>query len=457
MGGWQDQIWETDSDLGNLPYQSRTPFPIAELNLWLTPAQEVAARQLERQLRDWCADPDTAMCDPFLQLFEASGSSGIEGIQPSLRRLARARFTGRGRPNDAAVLANVAALDTALELGVTPSPTSVADICAVHAALAKDLPGYPRRLHPPGRLRTEQNWIGGSGRFGFAGQHLGPAAPDVKFVPPAPDLVEPLLEDLVAFANRRDIPVIPQAAVLHARFEEIHPFADGNGRVGRALVHHQWAKRGLLTRNATVPISADIALATGDYEQALRVFQHHEGSLEANSGAAVAPIVDLFLNTTALALETAMRLEQQIRAVQRAWRSQLWMRRGSLLARVLANMPQHPVFDHDLLRERYGVSRRQTERLIKQLTETGIVVLRKVDNRRRAFEASALIDLFTHQAPQEDEHGSPPPENSPPARQHARRPAGREVCGVFMPLAKKRCALYRGHKGPHRSARHWKR
>src|SRR5439155_195849 len=78
-----------------------------------------------------------------------------------------------------------------------------------------------------GVIRNEQNWIG-SNDYNPCG---------AAFVPPPPAHVRPLLDDLVDFCNRETLPPLAQAAFAHAQFETIHPFADGNGRIGRALVH----------------------------------------------------------------------------------------------------------------------------------------------------------------------------------------------------------------------------
>ena len=86
-----------------------------------------------------------------------------------------------------------------------------------------------------GRVRDVQSWIGGSG--------YNPCS--ASFVPPPPELVGDLLEDLVGFCNSDSLPALAQAAVAHAQFETIHPFADGNGRTGRALVHMVLRRRGL--------------------------------------------------------------------------------------------------------------------------------------------------------------------------------------------------------------------
>ena len=105
-----------------------------------------------------------------------------------------------------------------------------------------------------GYIREKQNWIGGSS--------YNPCS--AAFVPPPPEYVADLLEDLCGFCNTDSLPAVAQAALAHAQFETIHPFVDGNGRIGRALVHLILRRRGLAVR-ALSPISLVLATWSGDY------------------------------------------------------------------------------------------------------------------------------------------------------------------------------------------------
>jgi Fic family protein len=170
---------------------------------------------------------------------EAVASSRIEGLEVGARRLLRA--------------------EVAIQLGDVPSDVTATEVLgnidAMAAAVRAIGPGdevtpdhlldFQRRLligtrlaDHAGRIRTEQNWIGGS-------DHNPCSA---AFVPPPPEHVWRLLEDVCAFSNRDDLPAVAQAAMAHAQFETIHPFADGNGRTGRALIHMIFQRRALVTR-----------------------------------------------------------------------------------------------------------------------------------------------------------------------------------------------------------------
>ena len=120
-----------------------------------------------------------------------------------------------------------------------------------------------------GVVRTVQNWIGGSS--------YNPCS--AAFVPPPPGSLEALLDDLVDYVNGDDHPALVQAAIAHAQFETIHPFADGNGRTGRALMHVVLRRRGLAPRFVP-PISLVLATWASDYIDGLTAFRH-SGALDS--------------------------------------------------------------------------------------------------------------------------------------------------------------------------------
>jgi Fic family protein len=115
--------------------------------------------------------------------------------------------------------------------------------------------------HLAGRIRTVQNWIGGN--------DYNPCGAD--FVPP-PEHVGDLLDDLCAAVNDDVLPSLIQAALVHAQFETIHPFEDGNGRAGRALIHVVLKRRGVATHYVP-PISALFANSRQRYIDGLTAFR----------------------------------------------------------------------------------------------------------------------------------------------------------------------------------------
>lgn len=152
---------------------------------------------------------------------ESLSSSRIEGLDLSARKLAEAEFdpaTAKCLARE--VAANVRAMQHAVELGSGRRRMIAQDVADLHAVLMADVPAIA-----PGLFRTVQNWIGPTNNPN-----------DAVFVPPPPAELPRLIEDLAAFTNRTDLSPTIQAAIAHAQFEGIHPFVDGNGRVGRCLV-----------------------------------------------------------------------------------------------------------------------------------------------------------------------------------------------------------------------------
>jgi len=167
---------------------------------------------------------------------ECVASSRIEGLEVGGRRLLRAELARSfgEEPEDvtaAEVLNNIGAMSFAIDALARGPAVRVEDLLEVHRRL---LAGTRMEQHG-GRLRSEQNWIGGS--------DFNPCS--AEFVPPPPEEVAALLEDLCAFCNDASLPAVAQAAIAHAQFETIHPFDDGNGRTGRALVQVILRRRGL--------------------------------------------------------------------------------------------------------------------------------------------------------------------------------------------------------------------
>lgn len=301
---------------------------------------------------------------------ESLASSRIEGLELSHRRLARATFWEEAHdPSAADVVGNVSAMERAIEIGAAADPFTVADIQAIHETLLR----FTLDRGIAGVIRETQNWIG----------HSSQSPRDATYVPPPPHHVEPLLEDLCAFMNRDDVPGIVQAAVAHGQFETIHPFADGNGRVGRCLIHAILIRSGLAPRYVP-PISLILAS---------RASQYIEGLVDFRAGR-VDEWIELFSEATGLAAREAERLAREIKALEQRWIERLGRpRRDSSAYTVLAALPAHPVVDVATVQRLAGVSDVAAGRLLNRLEEAGIV--KRIGDRRRgrAWEARELFDL----------------------------------------------------------------
>lgn len=148
---------------------------------------------------------------------ESSSSSRIEGLTSSVQDVAFAELSDKVPANARLVANNVAAMHAAISQS---GPIDVKSLCDVHDTL---MAGTGEEMG----LRDEQVWIGGTAYSPHG----------AMFVPPHPSRLDLCLDDLVRFRYREDIHPIAKAALFHAQFETIHPFTDGNGRVGRALLH----------------------------------------------------------------------------------------------------------------------------------------------------------------------------------------------------------------------------
>ena len=194
---------------------------------------------------------------PLLLRSESSASSRIEQLTVSARRLMEAELFGAGRGNAALVVANTRAMTAAASIR---PPLSLDSLLSMHRALLES-----SAPDDAGALRREPVWIGGS--------ELSPAG--ALFVPPRHERVPEALEDLFAFTRRTDLPPLTRTAIAHAHFETIHPFVDGNGRTGRALIHVLLSWAGL-TPHAPLPLSAVLLADVDSYFRSLDAYRRGE-------------------------------------------------------------------------------------------------------------------------------------------------------------------------------------
>lgn len=241
-------------------------------------------------------------------------------------------------------------------------------ILMAHFALMVD---DPQERAYAGRFRDMQNWIGGS--------DYSPR--NALYVPPPPDAVEDYIADLVTFANRTDVPVLAQAAIVHAQFESIHPFTDGNGRIGRALINTVLRRRGA-TRRVIVPLASALVARRDDYFDLLG--RYREGQVE--------PIIRSFADASAVAAKESQVTAGRIAGLGQAWRDEVGVRRDSAAARLLDGLITAPVFSAAEAEERVGGAVSSVYAAIERLHAAGVI--RPLTNRTRnqIWGASALLD-----------------------------------------------------------------
>ena len=231
-----------------------------------------------------------------------------------------------------------------------------------------------------------QNWIGGSS--------YNPCS--AAFIPPPPELVESLLEDLLRYVNGYDHPALVQAAIAHAQFETIHPFADGNGRAGRALIHVILRRRGLALRFVP-PISLVLATWATDYIAGLTAFRHIGTSTSSERSTGAGTWLRTFATAANRSCGDAEAYASQIDSLDAAWRKRLGPVRANSAAALLLNvLPGVPMITVESAARLIERSEMRTGEAVNRLEAAGVVRQRNVGRQRyRVFEAPDVIDLFT--------------------------------------------------------------
>jgi Fic family protein len=357
-------------------YRAFVPEPIGDLQLALPSSVAAAVSSAERAVDALNRDPprmaSLEVLARRLLRAESVASSRIEGLVLSHRRLARAEAEEPEARDETArsVLGNVAAMEEAVALGSHARLLRLSDVLALHRVLmlATTTPELA------GELRDRQSWIGGNA--------YNPGRAD--FVPPPPELVKALMTDLVAFMNRTDLPPAVQAAVAHAQFETVHPFADGDGRVGRALVHVVLRRRGLAPRYVP-PVSLVLAADAKAYVTGLTAFREEHP----------ADWILLFAHALERAAAKASELALRLAELQERWRERAGRpRRHSSAEALIVELPAHPIVTVATAQKVLGRSKQAVNEAIAALAEKGVLHPITLAKRNRAWEARELFDLI---------------------------------------------------------------
>lgn len=280
---------------------------------------------------------------------------------------------GRIAPAVQEVLDNVSAMQLAVEDATVADPMGTEHIRAIHAKLMANAPNPGNA----GTVRTRQNWIGGN--------DYNPCGAD--FVPPPPEELAGLLDDLCDAMMGDHLPPLVQAALVHAQFETIHPFDDGNGRTGRALIHIILRRRALATHYVP-PISVVLAADRAGYVRGLEDFR--EGK--------VSDWIEYFSVAASRAAQLAEDYLGAVDELSAMWRSQLRERvapRSDAAAwAVLDVLPGHPVLTGPVATAATRRSKAAVYQAIDQLVEAGVLEPLSDSRRNRSWEAAGLLELL---------------------------------------------------------------
>jgi Fic family protein len=375
--GWEEHRWvpKISPDLVSAsvrkrhdgPYQSAVVATIANLYPRLPGEVTSLAEEASVEIARFDAELGTEVA-PFASVLlrsESASSSKIENLTSGAKAIALAELGSTAKRNANEIVGNVAAMTAALDLADRLDTDAV-------LAMQEALIGQ----HDPaiaGRWRDEQVWIGGDS-FGPHG---------AEFVPPHHEHVPALMDDLIKFTGRNDLPLLSQAAIAHAQFETIHPFADGNGRTGRALIHAMLRGHGL-TRNVTVPVSAGLLVDTRSYFDSLTAYR------EGNP----ASIVEKLAEAAFAAIANGRQLVLDLRNIREGWTESITARRDAAVWRLADLLIRQPVIDAATAAAELQMTSQNVLRAIAPLVNTEVLSEFTGFTRNRMWQANQVLSAL---------------------------------------------------------------
>jgi Fic family protein len=309
---------------------------------------------------------------PFVRR-EAVLSSRIEGTQATLGELlaAEAGAVVERSPEDLREVANYV---VALEHGVArlrALPLSLRLVRELHEKLMRGVRGDTAA---PGAFRRSQNWIGPAGC----------ALADASFVPPPPDRLMDCLGALEKFLHDETLPPLVHAALAHSQFEAIHPFLDGNGRVGRLLITLLLVERQVLP-SPLLYLSAYLEATRPEYYARLSGVTAR-GEWEE--------WLAYFLHGVAGQAEDALGRIERIDALVAGWRERIANVPSRLPERALDLFVENPFWSVGRLAQRLDVAFTTAQRAIDRLDAADIVKLAGEAKRNRVYCAQPILDIL---------------------------------------------------------------
>ena len=377
---------------------------------------------------------------------ESIRSSLMEGVAATSAGLEWARYMDQaGRQvsdeNDALTFGASKQVQAAVDLGMR--------MRAGETVASEDILGLHRPLFAGTRdigsvWRTEPIWIGPAGCL----------VEDATFVPPPAEQVPALVDDLVAYLNTSRHPPILKTAAAHAQFETIHPFDDGNGRTGRALIHTVLVSEGLTDR--AVPVSSLLDRDRHRYYRALNATHVvcDKDDTVARSDA-VHDWLTMFSDACGDAARQADLIARNADRIVAGWRKSASTRRGSTAARLMEALPSMPVLDADMAADKLQASDKTARVALRTLEAAGVV--RSTGGRRnKRYTVPDIVGVLLRMTPDggiPQQHILPAPPDTPsqmPAPPLLFVAPERPGCRHVGKRSRRRCVLPGGHSGQHR-------
>lgn len=341
-------------------------------DLWYSPSREtiVALEKAAVSVAslDVTAGTRMAAISGFLLRSEAVSSSKIEHVDANRNDYAKAMIGLKASENARSMVAVADAVQFMIDDAGKSGMVRLESLLQAHHTLMKDDPVDWKHA---GKIRDVQNWIGGSDYSPRGAVH----------VPPSPEMVSELMEDLMAFCNRDDVPIMAQAAIAHAQFESIHPFTDGNGRIGRALIGAISRRRGL-TKNTVTPIAS--AMVADVHRYFTLVNNYRTGDVD--------PFVLYLANSALRAADAARESVAALDALPAMWLEMSKPRKGSAEEKIIPWLLERPVVEANHAAHIAGVAETSVYGALERLTTAGVITPITQSKRSKAWAAEEVLD-----------------------------------------------------------------
>ena len=348
-------------------YQSSIPNTIAEKNIILPADLDVAISDLMINIGrfDLLQTQKGYSFPSVLLRSESAASSQIENLTSSIRNIALAELTNKGPTNALLIAGNVFAMKKALNISEKISNETILHI---HKTLMESSLG-----NLAGEYRNEPVWIGGTSY----------SPHQATFVPVHHSKLEYYMNDLVIYSKRINVNPIVKAAILHAQFETIHPFVDGNGRTGRTLIHKSLKDDGVL-HTIALPISAGLLNNLDSYLNSLKAYQ------EGNP----LPIIEQVFKAIELSLAIGENVSAKISSIIQNWENIINERKTSTIWKLIYLLIEQPVINTNLIKEKLHLTLRGANKLIDRAIGYGI--LTKFGNQKKGmfYQSSEIIAVL---------------------------------------------------------------
>ena len=308
---------------------------------------------------------------------EAVLSSRIEGTQATLGELL-ARDAGLAVKRSPDDLREVSNYVMALEYGMSRLQTLPLSLRLVRELHERLMSGVRGDTATPGEFRRSQNWIGPAGY----------TLQNATYVPPPPDRLIDCLGAWETFLQDRQVPPLVQAGLMHYQFEAIHPFLDGNGRVGRLLVPLLLMERKVLV--------TPILYLSAFFEATRR--EYYDRLLAVSLEGRWEPWLAYFLNGVARMSEDVLDRTERINALLRQWSRALANHKPKILLNVIDLFAENPYWNVKKLADRLSVAFTTVQRAIKVLEDAHIVQQVEQAQRHRVYCARAIMDILDEPA-----------------------------------------------------------